>query len=158
MMQALEVNKTLEALVVNVTGTQPQFEVSCLFNLIRKIDVFSRLKLNWVHPRGSDFAKGVRASQVPTIWRSLDESGVEDAEKFLEALVSIRNVGLALLECTTLAKQRVVQKLTDTLTRIKCLRKVPLLYHIRKSPRNTPVSPLKSETQIRQPPNLIQGR
>ncbi|XP_070397110.1 protein NLRC3-like isoform X2 [Dermacentor albipictus] len=122
MIQALEVNKTLEALVVNLTGTQPQDELSCMFDLVREIDVFSHLKFNWIHPRGSDFANGVRASQAPTIWRSVDECEVEDAEEFLEALVSTRNVGLALLECTNPAKERVVQKLTNALTRIKSLR------------------------------------
>ncbi|XP_049513706.1 uncharacterized protein LOC119431675 [Dermacentor silvarum] len=124
MIGALEVNKTLEALVVSVTGTQPQDEVLCLFDLIGKTDVFSRLKLIWTHPRGSDFARGVRASQASTIWRNLDENGAEDAVEFLNALVSTRNVGVALLECTTLAEQCVVQKLTDTLARTKFLRKV----------------------------------
>ncbi|XP_054924914.2 uncharacterized protein [Dermacentor andersoni] len=143
MILPLEVNKTLEALVVNVAGTQPQGELSCMFDLIREIDVFSRLKFNWIHPRGSDFANGVRASQAPTIWRSLDECEAKDAEEFLEALVSARSVGLALLECTTPAKERVVQKLTNALARIKSLRKVPLTYHIRESSGNSPISPLK---------------
>ncbi|XP_049513939.1 uncharacterized protein LOC125941061 [Dermacentor silvarum] len=143
MIGALEVNKTLEALVVNTSGAHPQEEVNVLFDLIREIDVFSRLKFNWIRPRASHFAAGVRASQASTIYEHLDEFGVEDATEFLDALASARSVGLTWLECTTLAEQRVVQMLTDTLARTKHLRKVALIYLPLQRSGHAPTSPFK---------------
>lgn len=121
MVGMLQANKTLQALVISLRGTQPQDEIAGLFDLIQKIDVFSRLRLVWFHPRGLDFARGVRASQVPTIVQNLDEMGEEDAENFLDALVSTPKVGMLLLQCAEPAGPRVVRKLTDTLAQINSL-------------------------------------
>ncbi|XP_070397106.1 uncharacterized protein [Dermacentor albipictus] len=130
MVGMLQANKTLQALFISLRGTQPQDEIAGLFDLIQKIDVFSRLRLVWFHPRGSDFARGVRASQVPTIVQNLDEMGEEDAENFLDALVSTPKVGMLLLQCAEPAGPRVVRKLTDTFARISSLGKVALIYLI----------------------------
>ncbi|KAH7974856.1 hypothetical protein HPB49_020442 [Dermacentor silvarum] len=128
MIATLEVNKTLDTLVVNMTGRPPQSEVSFLFHLMRTIDAFSRLKFDWVNPRGSDFAEGVLSSQTSSVTRSLDERGAEDATEFLDALATTRNIGVAWLECTISAEQTVIQKLIDTVARTKYLRKVLLMH------------------------------
>ncbi|XP_049276099.1 uncharacterized protein LOC125760276 [Rhipicephalus sanguineus] len=121
MVEALEVNKTLQTLAFDITSTQSEDEVSNLFDLVQKIDVFSRLRFNWINPRGSDFAKGVMSSQVSSTTRNFDDHGAADAMEFLDALASTRNISVAWLECVKSA-QPVVTKLIDTVARTKYLR------------------------------------
>ncbi|KAH7976514.1 hypothetical protein HPB52_015476 [Rhipicephalus sanguineus] len=59
----IKVNKTLETLAFDMTSTPSKDELSNLFALVQRIGVFSRLRFNWINPRGSDFAKGAMTSQ-----------------------------------------------------------------------------------------------
>ncbi|KAL1484062.1 hypothetical protein MTO96_032791 [Rhipicephalus appendiculatus] len=66
-----------------MTSTSTEDEVSSLFELVRRINVSSRLRFNWINPRGSDFAKGAINSQVSSTTRNFDDYGVADAAEFL---------------------------------------------------------------------------
>ncbi|KAH7985737.1 hypothetical protein HPB52_025434 [Rhipicephalus sanguineus] len=101
-----------------MTSTPSEDELSNLFALVQRIGVFSRLRFNWINPRGSDFAKGAMTSQVSSTTRNIDNHGVADAMEFLETLASTRKISVAWLECVKSA-QPVVPKLIDTVARTK---------------------------------------
>ncbi|KAL3241399.1 hypothetical protein MRX96_021645 [Rhipicephalus microplus] len=55
--EVLQVNKRLEALVLNMTMHYLEEDVTSLFDMIHRIDAFSRLWIHWVYPRASEFTK-----------------------------------------------------------------------------------------------------
>ncbi|KAH7976334.1 hypothetical protein HPB52_012021 [Rhipicephalus sanguineus] len=120
----LKVNKTLEALVVNMTNQHTEGEVASLFRKINKTDAFSRIMFHWVNPRASDLLQSIHASHTPSVCLNLDER--EDAAACLQAIADNRNLDVVCLEFTELPEGTTVQRLTHTLATSKSLRKVSL--------------------------------
>ncbi|KAH6921154.1 hypothetical protein HPB50_027858 [Hyalomma asiaticum] len=118
---ALEFNKTLLSLVVYMGAQHPHRELYSLFNMIREVGAFSRLKLHWVCPRASDFSYSTLAAFTPSAYVKMDGCREEEAAEYLDTIASNRNIDLAVIEFPKPAEPGVVQRLVDTLSSTKNL-------------------------------------
>ncbi|KAH7975994.1 hypothetical protein HPB52_007251 [Rhipicephalus sanguineus] len=116
-----EANKTLKALVLNMTTEHSQEDVSSLFDMVSRINAFSRLWLHWVYPRASDFPKSALTASTPSVSMILDDYEGEDAARALDTIASSCNLDMATIQCSANVKKAVLQRLADTLASTKHL-------------------------------------
>ncbi|KAH6920901.1 hypothetical protein HPB50_028111 [Hyalomma asiaticum] len=130
---ALELNKTLQSLVVTMGAQYPHKELSSLFAMIQEVGAFSRLKLLWMRPRATHFSYSTLAVHTPSVCVNLDGCREDEAAEYLDTIASNRSLDLASIEFAEPAEPGVVQKMVDTLTSAKSLKKVLLISHQRES-------------------------
>ncbi|KAL1478490.1 hypothetical protein MTO96_035011, partial [Rhipicephalus appendiculatus] len=119
-------NKTLKTLVVNMRADHPQEDVSSLFDMIRQINAFSRLWLNWIRPRALHFSKSILAARTPSLAVNLDNYGPREAAEVLDAIASNRNLNVTTIDCSAKTKPAVLRRLADTLASTKSLKHLML--------------------------------
>ncbi|XP_049276188.1 uncharacterized protein LOC119372200 isoform X2 [Rhipicephalus sanguineus] len=129
MVEVLQANKTLKALVLNMTTKHSQEDVSSLFDMVSRINAFSRLLLHWVYPRASDFPKSALMASTPSVSMILDDYEAEDAAGALDTIASSCNLDMATIQCSANVKKAVIQRLADTLASTKSLQQVPLIFY-----------------------------
>ncbi|KAL1448437.1 hypothetical protein MTO96_044065 [Rhipicephalus appendiculatus] len=111
---ALEVNKTLQWIEVSITGDHSQEGDSSLFDLIRNTNALSRLYINWVGPRASDFSNSILAAVTPSVCMDLVHHEAAEVAKCLAVIARNRDLHTVSLICATPPEQAVVQALADT--------------------------------------------
>ncbi|XP_049267306.1 uncharacterized protein LOC119376007 [Rhipicephalus sanguineus] len=119
-----QANKTLKALVLNMTTEHSQEDVSSLFDMVSRINAFSRLWLHWVYPRASDFPKSALTASTPSVSMILDDYEAEDAARALDTIASSCNLDMATIQCSANVKKAVLLRLADTLASTKSLQKI----------------------------------
>ncbi|KAL1468576.1 hypothetical protein MTO96_041408, partial [Rhipicephalus appendiculatus] len=129
LLKVLRRNVTVQELSVNITN-QP--DVSSLFEVIRLRDLASRVILGWKDPTGAAFAEGHDLCKLASANIDLDERTLEDATMILDTLVSYRQINSLTLVCTLTAAIPVIEKMIDSLGRIKYLRQLHLSVVLRE--------------------------
>ncbi|KAH8031619.1 hypothetical protein HPB51_019519 [Rhipicephalus microplus] len=128
--EVLQVNKRLKALVLNMTMHYLEEDVTSLFDMIHRIDAFSRLWIHWVFPRASEFTKCILTARTPSVSICLNDYGAEEAAEALGAIARCGNLDYVSLRYSEETKEPVLQKLADTLASTKSLKKVPLISYL----------------------------
>ncbi|XP_049275547.1 uncharacterized protein LOC125760016 [Rhipicephalus sanguineus] len=96
------------------------------FNIIRQLNVSSRLDISWIDPSGADFADGVKLCDTSSAFCELNRRATDDATVLLNAVADSRTNHEAKIECSYLMNHAVLQKLVDTLAETRFLRDLNL--------------------------------
>ncbi|KAH6919908.1 hypothetical protein HPB50_029104 [Hyalomma asiaticum] len=107
---ALEFNKSLTAMVLEMTAQHPPKRLSTLFTMIHRINALSRLKLQWIYPRASDFLNSALAVDTPSAHVKLEGCGHKEVVQYLDAIARNPNIDVAVIDCWTPAEPAVVQR------------------------------------------------
>lgn len=119
---ALEFNKSLTAMVLEMTAQHPPERLSALFTMIHSINALSRLKLQWIYPRASDFLNSALAVHTPSAHVKLEGCGHKEVVQYLDAVARNPNIDVAVIDCWTPAEPAIVQRLAECLATTKSLR------------------------------------
>ncbi|XP_075560554.1 uncharacterized protein LOC142592773 [Dermacentor variabilis] len=126
LVRVLEINQSLELLAFSMRAVVPAPHMTVFCNVIRELKVSARLSINWVNPRGPDFAEAVDLAKITSAYMDLDDRSLADATPLLDAVASSRSIQSATIECSNLTLEPVLQKLAAAIGSTSHLRDLKL--------------------------------
>ncbi|XP_037272795.2 uncharacterized protein LOC119164680 [Rhipicephalus microplus] len=123
LLEVLRKNTTVEELSINITR-QP--DVRDLLSIIKRYKLSSRVIIGWKNPDGMDFREGHDLCKISSASFNLDYRYPCDSTLLLDTLVIDRKINALTLTCTAGTTNFVVNRMIDTLGRIKYLRHLHL--------------------------------
>ncbi|XP_070397100.1 uncharacterized protein [Dermacentor albipictus] len=148
MVEAMQVNHSLETLIVTILRMQPVDELLRLFSLIRTHGVSARLQFHWEEPRATPFAQGVPLCRLCTCEFALDRRTLDDATALMGTLSTTRHIRIASIKCTFSSPVLVIQTIIDAVRSARYLRHLTLNAYVRVPEMLKLVDALKSNRSV----------
>ncbi|XP_054925233.1 uncharacterized protein [Dermacentor andersoni] len=148
MVGAMEVNHSLETLMVTIRRMQPPHKLVHLFALITALGVSARLQFHWEEPRGRYLAHGVPLCHLCTCEFALDMRSRIDVRALMHTLSNSRNIRIASIQFTFTVPEILVAPIVDAVRSARYLRHLTLNAYVRVPEMLQLLEALKSNRTI----------
>ncbi|XP_075526647.1 uncharacterized protein LOC142558391 [Dermacentor variabilis] len=122
MVEAMQVNHSLEELMVTILRMQRVDQLIHLFALITALGVSARLQFHWEKPRGRYLAHGVPLCHLCTCEFALDMRSRPDVRALMHTLKNSRNIRIASIQFTFTVPEILVPPIVDAVRSARYLR------------------------------------
>ncbi|XP_075526646.1 uncharacterized protein LOC142558389 [Dermacentor variabilis] len=148
MVEAMQVNHSLETLTVTILRRQPAEELRRFFSLITTLGVSARLQFHWEEPRAPFFAEGVPLCSLCTCEFDLDRCLLADASALMDTLSTTQHIRIASIKGTFNPHELVIQTIVGAVRSAMYLRHLTLNAYVRPPEMLKLVEALKSNSSI----------